>query len=177
MKISRLRDVGAKGLYVALLPLLWASGSGAQTAKTTNYTYDELGRLTFVEDSQNGNRDYDYDKLGNRLNVAVGTASDAASVPPPLAVPANRTKSQNANCSWMVTWTHLPGAISYTIENTQNQNYTVSLSNSNPPGISASISGNTVTVYMSCPYNQPASNEPARVRACSPDSCSAYGAF
>lgn len=45
-------------------------------SKTTRYTYDALGRLTFVEDSQNGNRDYDYDAAGNRTNVAAGVSSD-----------------------------------------------------------------------------------------------------
>lgn len=44
--------------------------------KTTRYSYDALGRLTFVEDSQNGNRDYDYDAAGNRTKVATGITSD-----------------------------------------------------------------------------------------------------
>lgn len=50
-------------------------------SNTITYAYDALGRLTFVSDPVNGNRDYDYDKAGNRLNVATGTASDSASEP------------------------------------------------------------------------------------------------
>ena len=44
--------------------------------KTIKYTYDALGRLTFVEDSINGNRDYDYDDAGNRTQVLVGVSDD-----------------------------------------------------------------------------------------------------
>lgn len=36
------------------------------------YTYDALGRLTKVEDPQNGNVDYKYDAAGNRTNVTRG---------------------------------------------------------------------------------------------------------
>ena len=50
-------------------------------ATTIIYTYDALGRLTFVSDPSNGNRDFDYDKAGNRLLVSVGTANDAAAEP------------------------------------------------------------------------------------------------
>lgn len=35
------------------------------------FYYDELGRLTKVEDDVSGNRNYDYDRAGNRTNVAV----------------------------------------------------------------------------------------------------------
>ena len=69
---------------VFLAPLIGMGIVGAQT-KTTKYQYDALGRLTFVEDAQNGNRDYDYDRMGNRLSVAVGGANDAASNPPSQA--------------------------------------------------------------------------------------------
>jgi len=53
-----------------------SSSTVAIQSKTTRYTYDALGRLTFVEDSQNGNRDYDYDAAGNRINVATGVSTD-----------------------------------------------------------------------------------------------------
>lgn len=45
-------------------------------SKTTRYIYDTLGRLTFVEDPQNGNRDYDYDAAGNRINMNIGANAD-----------------------------------------------------------------------------------------------------
>jgi YD repeat-containing protein len=37
------------------------------------YQYDALGRLVCAEDSENGNRQYDYDAAGNRDNVSVNT--------------------------------------------------------------------------------------------------------
>ncbi len=60
---------------LALSALLFALSLFAH-AQTIKYTYDSLGRVTFVNDSVNGNRDYDYDKKGNRTLVAVGNASD-----------------------------------------------------------------------------------------------------
>ena len=54
--------------------------------QTIEYHYDALGRLTFVEDSTNGNRDYDYDAAGNRTEVSVGASSDDE--PPPTPPPA-----------------------------------------------------------------------------------------
>ena len=36
------------------------------------FTYDALGRLTKMKDPANGDRNYDYDKAGNRKNVQVG---------------------------------------------------------------------------------------------------------
>jgi|GEM_PF-854344 len=47
--------------------------------KTYKYTYDELGRLTKVEDSINGDRSYTYDPAGNRTNVAVSSISSSSS--------------------------------------------------------------------------------------------------
>lgn len=37
------------------------------------YKYDALGRLTYVEDNINENRDYDYDAAGNRTSVTEGS--------------------------------------------------------------------------------------------------------
>lgn len=51
------------------------------TAQTLKYHYDSLGRLTFVEDPTNGNRDYDYDAAGNRLLVSTSGATDASNEP------------------------------------------------------------------------------------------------
>jgi hypothetical protein len=50
-------------------------------AAPVTYIYDELGRVTFVIDPVNGNRDYDYDAAGNRLLVSVGAAADSANDP------------------------------------------------------------------------------------------------
>lgn len=50
----------------------------ARTGAATeiSYDYDALGRLQFVEDSVNSNRDYDYDSAGNRTAVAEGVLSE-----------------------------------------------------------------------------------------------------
>lgn len=40
------------------------------------FSYDVLGRLTFVHDDVNGNRDYDYDSAGNRCSVSIGAANN-----------------------------------------------------------------------------------------------------
>jgi YD repeat-containing protein len=133
----------------------------AQTAKTTIYQYDALGRLTFVEDSQNGNRDYDYDAAGNRRNVAAGTADDAASEPttppppPPPAAPAGLAKNYVANCSWSATWSAVSGATSYKFSDTA--------------GAISTVTATNKTVF--CPADQPEANKPAWVRACNASGC------
>jgi YD repeat-containing protein len=75
------RIIGNPRLCVAsLLALLMPDGElGA--SNTITYAYDALGRLTFVSDPANGNRDYDYDKAGNRLLMSVATASDSTAEP------------------------------------------------------------------------------------------------
>jgi YD repeat-containing protein len=44
---------------------------------TTNYTYDELGRLTQSSDSQNNSHNYSYDSVGNRVNETAVIPSSA----------------------------------------------------------------------------------------------------
>jgi YD repeat-containing protein len=43
------------------------------TSTILRYRYDALGRVICVEDSNNGNRDFTYDKAGNRSNVSLNT--------------------------------------------------------------------------------------------------------
>lgn len=137
----------------------------AQT-KTTIYTYDALGRLTFVEDSQNGNRDYDYDKAGNRLQVATGTANDAAVEPGGnstlLPAPANPLRSHIANCAWKATWSPVTGASVYLVIDTT--------------GGTQSVTG--TVAYVNCPLNNPTGNQPKSVQACtSSTSCGPKSLF
>jgi hypothetical protein len=61
-----------------VLNIIFASSSFS-APHTVSYTYDELGRLTFVNDTVN--RDYDYDNAGNRVSVEVGTSVDFLSPP------------------------------------------------------------------------------------------------
>jgi hypothetical protein len=66
---------------------LFSSGTLNAQSVTVKYKYDVLGRVTFVEDPVNGNRDYDYDAAGNRMQVSVGNSSDEVTptvyIPPP----------------------------------------------------------------------------------------------
>jgi len=150
--------------------------SGAE-AKTTKYTYDALGRLTYVEDSQNGNRDYDYDKMGNRLKVSVGTASDAGSEPTSQipVIPTGLSKSLIASCAWRATWNLSPGATSYSFKNTQNQITTIYPVSST--GVVLDGTNNTLSMTMSCPPQNPQSNQPYTVKACNASGCSAAASF
>ncbi len=79
-------------LLGALLVLGVATGASA-ASQTLKYTYDALGRATFVADTLNGNRDYDYDPAGNRTAVRIANPTDATAEQPiapaiPAVVPA-----------------------------------------------------------------------------------------
>ena len=95
--------------------------STATQAQTIKYNYDALGRVTFVEDATNGNRDYDYDAAGNRVLVVVGLATDDAVVPPAPAAPTGLSCSQIAQGAWRGSWSAVTGA-SYYIYRTTNPN-------------------------------------------------------
>jgi len=130
--------------------------------KITNYTYDGLGRLTFVNDSVNGNRDYDYDKAGNRVLVTTGVATDAASEPAPISAPTNLVKSHIADCAWRATWSVVSGAASYLVIDTN--------------GVSQSVA--TTTAYVNCPTGNPNGNSPKSVQACDAyNACSSKANF
>jgi YD repeat-containing protein len=154
------------GMAIALTAMVGAVGV-AQTAKTTRYKYDALGRLTFVEDSQNGNRDYDYDAAGNRRNVAAGTADDSASEPttppppPAPAAPTNLTKTHVADCSWSASWGSVSGATSYKFSDTS--------------GAISTVTSTSTTVF--CPTGDPDGNKPGWVRACNASGCGLVSYF
>lgn len=44
----------------------------AAPSMTVKYSYDELGHLILIEDPVNGNRNYQFDKVGNRLSLTIG---------------------------------------------------------------------------------------------------------
>ncbi len=74
-----------------LCSALLSAGAFA-ASQTLYYTYDELGRVTYVEDSVNGDHDYDYDNAGNRTVMAVGVSSDSeveGADPQALTAPKN----------------------------------------------------------------------------------------
>lgn len=143
--------VKPRTIYSFVLFLHFAFSSDVY-AQTTNYTYDALGRLTFVTDPANGNRDYDYDKAGNRLLVSTNTASDAAAEPGPniLPAPTNLYKSLIASCAWKATWSPVAGAAKYVVKDSNGVNQSV-----------------TVTeAYVTCPVGNSSGNMPKSVRAC-----------
>lgn len=69
-------------------------------SKEIEYQYDTLGRVTFVKDSVNGNRDYDYDRAGNRKQVLVGFDSDDDE---PETDPTTQIPS-GSGCTWRQTY-------------------------------------------------------------------------
>lgn len=86
----------------------------AISGNTQLYTYDALGRLTFVQDNQNGNRDYDYDAAGNRVAVVVGQATDDPVLPPAPLSPSNaRCNSVYAAGVYQASWSASSGASYY----------------------------------------------------------------
>jgi YD repeat-containing protein len=95
--------------------------SASSQAQTVKYKYDALGRLTFVEDATNGNRDFDYDKAGNRLLVSASTVNDAAAEPgTPGATPSTLTAPTGLSCyqsngptAWKGSWSAVPNAHYY----------------------------------------------------------------
>jgi YD repeat-containing protein len=117
----------------------------AYGATTLTYTYDALGRLTYVNDPTNGNRDYDYDKAGNRLLVSVGTATDQAAEPPPPGTggppmaPSNLSSTYMNNCNWLASWS-APGG----------QTYFEFKDSINSPRI---VSGSAVSTGVTCTLN------------------------
>jgi hypothetical protein len=105
--------------------------SGAASSQTTvTYVYDALGRVTFVYDPVNGNRDYDYDAAGNRRLVSVGAASDAATDPSTAApsMPtfiANPTGTADIDGNYNVSWGAAAGTItSYELWEANNSGFT-----------------------------------------------------
>lgn len=132
-----------------------SSSSTGTGPVVVNYKYDALGRLTFVEDSQNGNRDYDYDPAGNRLLVSVGGSNDATNVPQAPQMTAGLSSSHIANCAWRAGWARTIGATHYYFKSTQ--------------GDSQRITDNTIT--FNCPDNNPNANKPVWVESCNSIGC------
>ncbi len=81
--------------YIALIALSFVCLE--VSAQTVKYTYDALGRVRVVEDGVNGNRGYDYDAAGNRINV-----SGPDFVPPsaPSALLVSNLTSNSARVGW-----------------------------------------------------------------------------
>ncbi len=124
-------------------------------SSTIVYTYDPLGRLTFVEDSVNGNRDYDYDKAGNRLIVAVGESSDQMVEPGVPPAPTGLLALHVADCAWRGQWNAVPDATRYVFRETLGTETTVT----------------TLYAGVVCTRGNKNSNRPYWVRACNLVGC------
>jgi YD repeat-containing protein len=161
---DRVRSDGNRWILwasLALSALVAVGGVASAAPKTTTYAYDALGRLTFVTDTQNGNRDYDYDKTGNRLLVAVGESTDQAMEPGAPNSPTGLLKTYIQNCVWRANWTAVPGAVNYKVLDTVGNEQTVT----------------TNQAYVNCPFNNQNGNKPKWVRACSSTGACSFRAY
>lgn len=94
-------------------------------ASVLEYHYDALGRLTFVEDAVNGNRDYDYDAAGNRTLTAEGTANDEEQegefeglvepLHPPKGLSLIEEPLQSGETLYTMKWDRVVGAQFYVV--------------------------------------------------------------
>jgi YD repeat-containing protein len=118
-------------LFVCLLSLALLAGDAIAQSKTTTYRYDALGRLTYVEDPVNGNRDYDYDPAGNRRVVASSTPTDASIEPGapgpfgPPPKPGSLVSQYQYDCAWSASWGPADTASYFIFKATQNQSQQV----------------------------------------------------
>lgn len=124
--------------------------AGSSGAPTITYTYDALGRLTFVTDSTNGNRDYDYDRAGNRLLVSTNVASDTTTEPAKLSAPTNLYKTLIYSCAWKATWNPVAGAARYLVKDTNGASQYVAVTEA----------------VVACTVGNSSSNMPQSVQAC-----------
>jgi YD repeat-containing protein len=156
---NRARRLFASGLLLVLVMEV-AAGD------TLKYTYDALGRLTFVEDPINGNRDYDYDAAGNRVLVSVNGANDAANDPATAAPSAPTARSHpatNSSGSYSVTWGEAAGSItSYELWQANNPAFSGVTRIFNGLGFAHTVSGRIDGTYY------------YRVRACNGAVCGPF---
>ncbi len=182
---SRYWNSMKKLLFPMIMMLLAGYAFGANTIK---YTYDVLGRLTYVNDTLNGNRDYDYDKAGNRRLVSVGTATDSsaepsgtppaqptASVPPQPgsttipAAPTGLVANQNSQCSWKASWVGTVGTLTYNFRDLSG-NHSIVV---NAPYVPLQVNAPYVTYSITnCDYANIPNEKPKWVQACNAMGCS-----
>lgn len=139
-------------IFICITALVLTACNASEPEVVVQYNYDALGRLDMVEDKVNGNRDYDYDKAGNRVLVATNTINDAdnEAYTGRLPAPTGTKTSQFADCVWKASWDPVPGAVKYKVKDTHgDSHYTTSTS-----------------VDVICEAHMPSSNMPESVQAC-----------
>ncbi len=87
-----------------LLILACISQAAFSAEVVVEYQYDAQGRVTFVKDGVNGNRDYDYDAAGNRTQTSVGQAQDDPVLPPAPPPPTGLSCSLIAPNVYRAQW-------------------------------------------------------------------------
>ncbi|HEY6528608.1 MAG TPA: RHS repeat domain-containing protein [Cellvibrionaceae bacterium] len=135
-------------IYLNCIILFLLSGCGG--VSTIKYEYDSLGRLTFVEDSANGKRDYDYDPAGNRTLVANNTTTDEQTEPAGIGSPTGLSQSPTGDCAWKATWDSVTNAHHYEVRDIKGGVQTVTSN----------------IAYVSCARGNPSENKARQVSAC-----------
>jgi len=131
-KTERLGGINLKALYNPLFILCFFSSLAVAQTQVT-YTYDELGRVTAVTDSVNGDRAYDYDAAGNRKTLVVNTVGNR----PPVTV----------NDSLTVSPLYTSFTINPTLNDSDPDGDTLTVTSFTSSGaISTSRSGNVFTI-------------------------------
>lgn len=106
--------------------------------QTIEYQYDELGRLTFVKDNVNGNRDYDYDPAGNRTSVATNTEQDTVQLPVPGKPTGLQCYENWGPGAWKGQWNAVAGAHHYVFKASNRSEVTVLGTDTGPTPIEQS---------------------------------------
>lgn len=96
-------------IFIALCAI-WPQFADAQS-QTTNYSYDALGRLILVEDSQNGDREFKYDPAGNRTQVIVANQTGAGVPAKPAGLSATLVHERFR--IYQMEWNSVGGATHY----------------------------------------------------------------
>lgn len=146
--MDRLLSLPPKFIWLnSLIVFLLSACGGVSTIK---YEYDSLGRLTFVDDSVNGKRDYDYDPAGNRTLVANNIVSDEQAEPVGIGSPTGLSQTHFADCTWKATWNVVPNAHHYEVTDIK--------------GVTKSVTTNVA--YVDCVRGNPSDNKARHVTAC-----------
>lgn len=140
-------------ISICFASIVLTACNASEPEVVVQYQYDALGRLDWVEDKVNGNRDYDYDKVGNRIRLATNTSSDSDNNPftGSLPAPTGTRASQFADCVWKASWDPVPGAVKYKVKDTHGYNH---------------YTESTFVDDIQCLAGMPNSNKPVSVQAC-----------
>lgn len=139
-------------IFICITALVLTACNASEPEVVVQYNYDALGRLDMVEDKVNGNRDYDYDKAGNRVLVATNTINDAdnEAFTGFLPAPTGTNISFFRDCVWEATWDPVPGAVKYEVKDSFGINHYTTSTN----------------ILIICTTGKPTSNKPESVQAC-----------